>query len=100
MELSSIDKKLLNEFFSIRPIKRAYLFGSFARNEATEFSDVDILVELDHSQPIGMKFFSFESELENLLKKKVDLVSVDGLSAHVKPFVDVDKILIYEGKNL
>jgi hypothetical protein len=35
-------------------------------------------------------------ELEELLKKKVDLVSGEGLSKHIKPFVDQDKVLIYE----
>ena len=43
-----------------------------------------------------MKFFGYQQELEALLRKKVDLVSADGLSHHVKPFVDKDKILIYE----
>jgi predicted nucleotidyltransferase len=86
----------LKNYFSGRPIKKAYLFGSYSRNEADEDSDVDILVELDHTEPIGMKFFSFQEELEQILKKKVDLVSYEGLSRHVKPFVDKDKVLIYE----
>ena len=59
-------------------------------------SDLDILVELDHSQPIGMKFFIFQSDLEELLHKKVDIVTTEGISRHIKPFIDKDKILIYE----
>jgi hypothetical protein len=43
-----------------------------------------------------MKFFLYQLELGKLLKKKVDLVSTEGLSPHVKPFVDRDKVLIYE----
>lgn len=96
MELSVGDKLLLQQFFIGRPIKKAYLFGSYARNEATKDSDLDILVELDHTQPIGMKFFAYQSELQDILHRKVDLVSDEGLSRHVKPFVDKDKILIYE----
>lgn len=96
MTLSVKDKLLLQRFFTGRPIKKAYLFGSYARNEATKDSDLDILVELDHTQPIGMKFFAYQSELEDILHKKVDLVSDEGLSRHVKPFIDQDKILIYE----
>lgn len=72
------------------------MFGSSARNEAVPGSDIDILVELDHSQPIGMKFFLYQMELEELLKTKVDLISAEGLSKYVKPLVDKDKILIYE----
>ena len=97
MELSVTDKLLLQQFFARRPIRKAYLFGSYARHEAIQNSDLDILVELDRRKPIGMKFFTYQLELEELLKKKVDLVSSDGLSRHVKPFVDRDKILIYDG---
>ncbi len=99
MHLSVSDKLLLQRFFASRPVKKAYLFGSYARNEANAESDIDILVELDHSSPIGMKFFTYQAELEELLKTKVDLVSSEGLSRHVKPFVDKDKVLIYERSN-
>lgn len=96
MNMSVTDKLLLQQNFSGIPVKKAYLFGSMARNEADSESDIDILVELDHSMPIGMKFFAFQSDLEELLHKKVDLVTTEGVSRHVKPFIDEDKILIYE----
>ena len=99
MNLSDNNKALLQHFFSIRPVKKAYLFGSYARNEAGKNSDIDILVELDHSKPIGMKFFSYGSELQELLKIKVDIISSEGLSKYIKPFIDKDKILIYERAN-
>jgi predicted nucleotidyltransferase len=96
MELSSADKSILQNYFAGIPVKKAYLFGSMARGEASEESDIDILVELDHTEPIGMQFFIYQSDLEELLHKKVDLVTNEGLSRHVKPFIDKDKILIYE----
>jgi predicted nucleotidyltransferase len=96
MNLSATDKFLLQQYFAGIPVKKAYLFGSVARNEATQESDIDILVELDHSKPIGMKFFTYQSDLEELLHKKVDLVTTEGISRHVKPFIDKDKILLYE----
>jgi predicted nucleotidyltransferase len=96
MELSPAEKLLIQNYFAGIPVKKAYLFGSMARGEATEKSDIDILVELDHSKPIGMQFFIFQSDLEELLQKKVDLVAHEGLSRHVKPYIDKDKILIYE----
>ena len=77
-------------------MKKAYLFGSYSRNEADENSDIDILVELDHSTPIGMRFFSYSGELQHLLKKKVDIVSDEGISKYVKPYIDREKVLIYE----
>ncbi len=99
MNLSNTDKLLLQQFFAGKPVKKAYLFGSSARNEAYKGSDIDIMVELDHKNPIGMKFFSYQPELEQLLKKKVDLVTSEGLSKYIKPFIDKDKILIYERAN-
>src|ERR1700733_13454415 len=97
MALSKQDTNLLRQYFADKPVKRAYLFGSYARNTAVEgTSDIDILLELDYSKPIGMKFFSFQRELEALLLNKVDVVTSDGLSKYVLPYIEKDKILIYE----
>ena len=96
MELSSQTIKTISHFFSGLPVKKAYLFGSYSRNDADEDSDIDILVELDHTTPIGLQFFTYGEELQDILKKKVDIVSYEGLSKYIKPFVDKDKVLIYE----
>ena len=45
------------EYFKTQPVLRAWLFGSFSRGEERPDSDVDILVDLDYSQPIGLRFF-------------------------------------------
>jgi uncharacterized protein len=59
------------------------------RNSAVEgSSDIDILLELDYSKPIGMKFFSFKRELEDLPHNKVDVVTSGGLSKYVLPYLD------------
>jgi predicted nucleotidyltransferase len=96
MNLSSQHIDKIRSFFSNRPVKKAYVFGSYSRDEADENSDIDILVELDHTTPIGMKFFTYKDELEQILKKKVDLVSYEGISKYIKPLIDKDTILIYE----
>lgn len=97
MVLSIHDINLLRQYFADKPVKRAYLFGSYARNTAIKgSSDIDILLELDYSKPIGMKFFSFQGELEDLLQDKVDVVTSDGISKYVQPYIEKDKILIYE----
>ncbi len=99
MNLSAHNKLILQQYFAGKSVKKAYLFGSYARNEADNNSDIDLLVELDHSQPIGMQFFTYQPELENLLKMKVDLVSNEGLSKYIKPIIDKEKLLIYEKVN-
>ena len=67
--LRMIKPALQQEF----PLRRMALFGSWARNEQTETSDVDILVEVDPS--IGLRFVTLAERLESLLEQRVDLVS-------------------------
>ena len=86
-----------SQFFRDKPVKRAYLFGSAARGEQHGGSDVDILVDLDYEN--GADFFAFidmQEQLTELLAVKVDLVSSNGLSAHIRPQIDQEKQLIYE----
>ncbi|SFM37946.1 nucleotidyltransferase family protein [Salibacterium qingdaonense] len=57
-------------------------FGSFAREEQTEESDIDILVEF--SKPIGLEFVSLKEYLEQELNRSVDLVTVKALKPQLK----------------
>ena len=84
------------EYFKTQPVLKAWLFGSYARGEETPESDVDILVILDNSQPIGLKFFGMWGELERILGRPVDLVVDRSLAPYARESADRDKILIYE----
>jgi len=84
------------EYFKTQPVLKAWLFGSYARGEETPESDVDLLIILDHSQPIGLKFFGMWGELERLLGRSVDLVVDRSLSPFARESAERDKILIYE----
>jgi predicted nucleotidyltransferase len=95
MSLTDEKIKTISDYFKSRPVLKAYLFGSYVRGEADNESDVDILVDLDYSQKIGMQFFQMKIDLEKLLNSKVDLVSSNGLSKYIKPLVDSEKQLIY-----
>jgi predicted nucleotidyltransferase len=86
----------LKNFFKSKPVLKAYLFGSIVRNESDENSDVDILVELDYSRPIGLGFVKMHLELEALLDKKVDLLTSKSVSKHILPFIENEKVLVYE----
>ena len=96
MRLSDNDIKIIVDFFTGKPVLKAYLFGSHSRNEADSNSDVDILVELDYSKHIGLGFVQMKIDLEKKLNKTIDLVSSQSLSRHIKPFIEKDKVLIYE----
>ena len=90
---------LLRKYFSTQPVLKAWLFGSFSRGEETQDSDVDIIVSLDKSKPIGLKFFGMWSDLEELLGRKVDFVSEGTLLPFAKESAERDKFLVYERTN-
>ena len=66
------------------------LFGSWARNEQTETSDVDILVEVDPS--IGLRFVTLAERLESLLEQHVDLVSSRAVSPNLLEHIRAELI--------
>jgi len=66
------------------------------QDDAKFSSDLDILVELDYSKPIGLKFVKMQLELQSLLQTKVDLVSSNGISKYIQPFIEPEKKVIYE----
>jgi predicted nucleotidyltransferase len=80
-----------------KPIDKAYLFGSYARNEQRRGSDVDILVECQKDNDLSIfDWVQMEFELKNILRKKVDLSDRAALDKLIMPFIEKDKILIYE----
>jgi uncharacterized protein len=95
MKLHSSKIESIKKYFVTKPVLKAYLFGSYVRGQADETSDIDILVELDYSQKIGLQFIQMKLDLEKLLNAKVDLVSSNGLSHYIKPIVDNEKMIIY-----
>jgi predicted nucleotidyltransferase len=72
------------------PISELALFGSYARGDNHEQSDIDILV--DFNGRIGIEFITLAHELEDLFKTKVDLVSRKGIKPYYLPFVEQNLI--------
>lgn len=66
---------------------RLGLFGSFARGEATEVSDVDIIVEFQPGQKNFHNFMAIAEYLENLLGREVEIVTPESLSPYIKSAV-------------
>lgn len=67
------------------------IFGSFSRDDFSDDSDIDILIEYD--QPMGIEFIDLAYELEKLLRRPVDLVSRNGIKP--KYFSEIKKDLVY-----
>ena len=69
-------------------IKKAGIFGSMAKGEDEEDSDIDILVDIDNDDISLLDFVDIKLELEGVLNKKVDLVEY----STIKPLIK-DRIL-------
>jgi hypothetical protein len=90
--------QVIKRYFQNLPVTHVYLFGSYAYNTQTECSDIDLMVEIDYSQKQVslLDFIGWKLDLEKLTGKKIDLVSEDGVSKYIRPFIDKEKILLYE----
>ena len=87
----------MQRFFATRPVKRAYLFGSCSRGEERNDSDVDIMVDLDKTKPMGLfQYVTMKLDLEDLLQREVDLVEREELLPFAQESANRDKFLIYE----
>ena len=89
-------KKIVTDYFAQKPVRTVWLFGSYARGDADDDSDVDVLVDIDHTNPVGWDYFVWNEELAKKLNKKVDIVSAGWEHKLIKPFIDKDKMVIYE----
>lgn len=79
----------LNEFH----VKSLALFGSAARDDVREQSDIDILVEFDGTSTFD-RYMGLKIYLEDLLKRDVDLVTLKSLHPRVRPFVEREALYV------
>ncbi len=70
------------------PIGRLGVFGSYARGEATEKSDIDIAVEI--TGPMGLNFVAMADEIEALFGKKTDVVPLRAIKPQYLQYVQKD----------
>lgn len=88
-------KTKLAQFCQEAGITYLGLFGSQARGEARENSDVDLLV--DYKQPKSLfELGGLIAELEDMLGKEVDLVKRHNIKPLLRPYIDKDVITLYE----
>lgn len=89
--------QVIADYFKSQPVTKAWLFGSYSRGEERPDSDVDIIVTIDKQANVGLfKLSAMLLDLEDLLQKRVDLVTDKGLLPFARETADRDKIPIYE----
>ncbi|MEK7457944.1 MAG: nucleotidyltransferase family protein [Patescibacteria group bacterium] len=74
------------------------LYGSYSRGDQKQGSDIDLLVSFDKT-PGLIEFVGLEQKLSDILGVKVDLVTKQGLSKYVKPYIQDDLEVIYAKKS-
>ena len=97
MSTETMTRKIA-DYFKTQPVNRAWLFGSFARGEEREDSDIDLIVRFDcENAKVGLfKYAAIVFDLEKLLNRQVDLVAEGALLPFAERTDNKDKKLIYE----
>ena len=84
LNLLRAHKTVLAQRFGVVELR---LYGSFARDQAADDSDVDVLVRFD-APPDWRRYFGAQAYLEDLLERPVDLATEQELRAEIRPFVE------------
>lgn len=91
-------KNTVREYFKDKPVNEVYLFGSYARGDANEGSDVDLIVEIDDTikRLTLFDFLGLQVGIEKSLNKKVDLVEPHLFFPGVKVQAEKEKLILYK----
>lgn len=87
-------KEICRDIFSAYAVEYAYLFGSYAKGNATEKSDVDLLISTEMT---GMSFYDLVETLRESLHKKVDVLNFGQLQGNPELLHEIlkDGVKIY-----
>ena len=87
-------KRIVSDYADKYGADRVSLFGSYARGDMTENSDIDLLI--DKGSIRGLQFAALLCDLEAALNKNVDLISTRGLDEDFRKSISKDEVLLYE----
>jgi predicted nucleotidyltransferase len=90
MQVLDIIKEHEDEIKKRYSVRKIGVFGSYIRNDQTESSDLDILVEFDN--PTLHNFMGLVFYLGDLFQKKIDLVTTNALSPYMRPSVEEEVV--------
>lgn len=86
MKLNDLLQKKRNKILSFAKqhgVIRVRIFGSVARGDANEKSDIDFLIKLDQNRSL-LDLIGFKQDLEELFGRRIDVVSEGGVSPHLR----------------
>jgi hypothetical protein len=98
MNLDIFNNKKLYDLLEKNDVAVLSLFGSSARDEEKESSDIDLLVKFKKTKSL-LTFVRLERQLSKILGKKVDLVTENSISPRLKDMILKDTIRVYEKKD-
>jgi predicted nucleotidyltransferase len=88
----------INKLCISNKVKALFAFGSITTDRFRSDSDIDLIVEIDEKDPLSYSdyYFSLKSELENLLRRHIDLLEQKAIkNPFLKSEIDQTKVLIY-----
>ena len=91
-----IPKEAVAQFCRRNHIRRLAFFGSVLRDDFTPESDVDVLVEFEKGTRVGLRFFTLEEELSDIIGRKVDLNTPGFLSRYFRDEVLAEAEVHYD----
>ena len=95
--LQALNTPQINKIFENYSVKKAALFGSYAKNENNPRSDIDILVQFEEGKtPSYFKFFDFEKELQTHFDKQIDIVTFNSLNKYLRDEIINTMKVFYE----
>lgn len=97
-----MDTKIQEQIIAVvrsMPVQSVFLFGSYARNEQDDLSDIDLLVSVDDSLK-GILFYDLLDKLVTATGKQIDLIEASEIKAGSDFAKEIEKsgVLIYERK--
>ncbi len=90
-------KQMLNEILTNTEVEKAILFGSYAKNTPTTYSDIDILID-SNGKIKGLKFFAIIDMIREKFNKDVDVIEKSEINKNSKIEKEIEKtgVVVYE----
>ncbi len=97
LRFSKLKKYVTKELNKYPAIKKAWLFGSFARGDESHESDIDLMIDVPEKNNFSMfDLFQIQEDLQNTFKRNFDIVLKGGLKSYTRDTAKEDLKLIYD----